>query len=177
MRPVLGAAACRDRRSRPAHGPRAAGQSPLRRDQPVWRASAIYGEVYCARGDIENRSRSCSTADRPHSCCRFGRNQLRVLLTVDVLLQELRLCAGRAPARDVAPRPAAEATSSAPFAESSLHPLNAWRRIALALGPSTTPPPSRPPTLPGELSVLVCYLRPTAFIPAQTAKRTGNIGA
>lgn len=62
---------------------------------PEW----LYTQVYCARGDIENRIKE------PHedlaigrtSCSRFWANQLRVLLTAAayVLMQELRLRAAR----------------------------------------------------------------------------------
>lgn len=54
----------------------------------------IYEDVYCARGDIENRIKELHDGlqiDRT-SCCRFYPNQLRVLLTAAAyaLLQELR---------------------------------------------------------------------------------------
>ena len=59
----------------------------------------IYEEVYCARGDIENRIKELLDGlqiDRT-SCCRFRANQLRVLLTAAayVLLQKLRRRAAR----------------------------------------------------------------------------------
>ena len=59
----------------------------------------IYEKVYCARGDIENRIKELLHGleiDRT-SCCHFGANQLRVLLTAAayVLMQELRLRAAR----------------------------------------------------------------------------------
>lgn len=55
----------------------------------------IYEEIYCARGDAENRIKELKYAlqiDRT-SCTRFWANQLRVLLTAAayVLMQELRL--------------------------------------------------------------------------------------
>lgn len=55
----------------------------------------IYEQVYCARGDIENRIKELKHAleiDRT-SCTSFKANQLRVLMTAAayVLLQELRL--------------------------------------------------------------------------------------
>ncbi len=59
----------------------------------------VYEQVYCARGDIENRIKELH--DGLHigrtSCCRFWANQLRVLLTAAayVLMQELRLRAAR----------------------------------------------------------------------------------
>ena len=59
----------------------------------------VYHQVYCARGDIENRIKELRDGlqiDRT-SCCRFWANQLRVLLTAAayVLMQELRLRAAR----------------------------------------------------------------------------------
>ena len=45
----------------------------------------IYEKVYCARGDIENRIKELLHGleiDRT-SCCHFGANQLRVLLTAE----------------------------------------------------------------------------------------------
>jgi hypothetical protein len=60
---------------------------------PQW----IYEEVYCQRGDIENRIKELHHGleiDRT-SCRRFWANQFRVLLTAAayVLMQELRLAA------------------------------------------------------------------------------------
>jgi hypothetical protein len=60
---------------------------------PQW----IYEQVYCQRGDIENRIKELHHGleiDRT-SCIRFWANQLRVLLTAAayVLMQELRLSA------------------------------------------------------------------------------------
>jgi hypothetical protein len=59
----------------------------------------LYEQVYCARGDIENRIKELHYGlqiDRT-SCSRFLANQLRVLLTAAayVLMQELRLRAAR----------------------------------------------------------------------------------
>jgi len=59
----------------------------------------VYEQIYCARGDIENRIKELH--DGLHlgrtSCCRFWANQFRVLLTAAayVLMQELRLRAAR----------------------------------------------------------------------------------
>lgn len=59
----------------------------------------VYEQIYCARGDIENRIKELH--DGLHlgrtSCSRFWANQLRVLLTAAayVLMQELRLRAAR----------------------------------------------------------------------------------
>jgi hypothetical protein len=62
---------------------------------PEW----LYTQVYCARGDIENRIKELheDLAIGRTSCSRFWANQLRVLLTAAayVLLQELRLRAAR----------------------------------------------------------------------------------
>jgi Transposase DDE domain group 1 len=62
---------------------------------PAW----LYTEVYCARGDIENRIKELhdDLAIGRTSCSRFWANQLRVLLTAAayVLMQELRLRAAR----------------------------------------------------------------------------------
>lgn len=59
----------------------------------------VYEQVYCARGDIENRIKELHDGLQigRTSCCRFWANQFRVLLTVAayVLMQELRLRAAR----------------------------------------------------------------------------------
>ena len=59
----------------------------------------VYEQVYCARGDIENRIKELhhDLAIGRTSCSRFWANQLRVLLTAAayVLMQELRLRAAR----------------------------------------------------------------------------------
>ena len=69
----------------------------------------VYEQVYCARGDIENRIKDLQhdLAIGRTSCCRFWANQVRVLLTAAayVLMQEIRLraartsCAQRVPIR------------------------------------------------------------------------------
>jgi len=60
---------------------------------------SVYTQVYCARGDIENRIKELhhDLGIGRTSCSRFWANQLRVLLTAAayVLMQELRLCAAR----------------------------------------------------------------------------------
>ena len=60
------------------------------KQSPQW----LYEEVYCQRGDIENRIKELHDIqiDRT-SCSRFWANQFRVLLTAAayVLMQELRL--------------------------------------------------------------------------------------
>lgn len=59
----------------------------------------VYTQVYCARGDIENRIKELhhDLAIGRTSCTRFWANQLRVLLTAAAyaLLQEVRLRAAR----------------------------------------------------------------------------------
>lgn len=59
------------------------------------RPDRLYREIYCARGDSENRlkERHHDLALGRTSCSRFAANQLRVLLTAAayVLLQELQL--------------------------------------------------------------------------------------
>jgi hypothetical protein len=65
------------------------------KQSPQW----IYEQVYCQRGDIENRIKELHHGleiDRT-SCTRFWANQFRVLLTAAayVLMQELRLRAAR----------------------------------------------------------------------------------
>ena len=59
----------------------------------------VYEQVYCARGDIENRIKELhhDLAIGRTSCSRFWANQLRVLLTTAayILLQEVRLRAAR----------------------------------------------------------------------------------
>jgi len=113
----------------------------------------LYEQVYCARGDIENRIKELHDGlqiDRT-SCSRFWANQLRVLLTAAayVLMQELRLRAARtACARSQVTslrdhllklgvqvvvsvrRIVLHLPRSAPF-------RHAWRTIALALGACT----------------------------------------
>jgi hypothetical protein len=59
---------------------------------PQW----IYEEVYCQRGDVENRIKELKAlaVDRV-SCTDFWANQLRVLMAgaAYVLIQEIRLAA------------------------------------------------------------------------------------
>ena len=110
----------------------------------------VYEKVYCARGDIENRIKELLDGlqlDRT-SCCKFGANQLRVLLTAAayVLMQELRLRAARTECartqvtwlRDRLLKLGVQVVGSVrrivlhlPRATPHLH---AWLRIALALG-------------------------------------------
>jgi hypothetical protein len=59
---------------------------------PQW----LYEDVYCQRGEIENRIKELHAMEIDRtSCSRFWANQFRVLLTAAayVLMQELRLCA------------------------------------------------------------------------------------
>ena len=110
----------------------------------------IYEKVYCARGDIENRIKELLDGleiDRT-SCCHFGANQLRVLLTAAayVLMQELRLRAARTSCARAqvtwlrarllklgvqVVRSARRLVLHLPRATPH---LDAWRHIALALG-------------------------------------------
>ena len=62
------------------------------KQSPQW----LYEEVYCQRGEIENRIKELHAMEIDRtSCSRFWANQFRVLLTAAayVLMQELRLCA------------------------------------------------------------------------------------
>jgi hypothetical protein len=62
------------------------------KQSPRW----IYEEIYCQRGDIENRIKELKALDVDRtSCNRFWANQLRVLMTAAayVLMQEVRLAA------------------------------------------------------------------------------------
>ena len=113
----------------------------------------VYEQVYCARGDIENRIKELHDGLQigRTSCGRFWANQLRVLLTAAayVLMQELRLRAAhtacaRAQVTTLRERLlklgvhvvgsvrriVLHLPTSTPF-------LDAWRHIALALGART----------------------------------------
>jgi hypothetical protein len=60
------------------------------KQSPQW----IYEQVYCQRGDIENRIKELHDLEIDRtSCTSFRANQFRVLLTAAacVLMQELRL--------------------------------------------------------------------------------------
>jgi hypothetical protein len=62
------------------------------KQSPQW----LYEQVYCQRGDIENRIKELHELQIGRtSCSDFWANQFRVLLTAAayVLMQELRLCA------------------------------------------------------------------------------------
>jgi hypothetical protein len=110
----------------------------------------VYEEVYCARGDIENRIKELHDGLQigRTSCCRFWANQFRVLLTATayVLMQELRLRAARTACARMqvtglreqllklgvhivvsVRRIVLHLPTSTPL-------LDAWRHIALALG-------------------------------------------
>jgi hypothetical protein len=113
----------------------------------------VYEQVYCARGDIENRIKELHDGLQigRTSCARFWANQLRVLLTAAayVLLQELRLRAARTACARAqlttlrerllklgvhvivsVRRIVLHLPTSTPF-------VDAWRHIALALGART----------------------------------------
>ena len=97
----------------------------------------VYEQVYCARGDIENRIKELHDGlqiDRT-SCCRFWANQLRVLLTAAayVLMQELRLRAVR-----TACARAQVTTLRARLFKLGVHVVRSVRRIVLHL-PLSTP--------------------------------------
>lgn len=113
----------------------------------------VYEQVYCARGDIENRIKELHDGLQigRTSCGRFWANQLRVLLTAAayVLMQELRLRAAR-----TACARAQVTTLRERLLKLGVHVvvsvrrivlhlptlppfLDAWRHIALALGART----------------------------------------
>lgn len=119
------------------------------RQTPQW----IYEHVYCGRGEIENRIKELHHGleiDRT-SCSRFWANQLRVLLTAAayVLLQELRLHAGRTPyARaqvttlrerllKIGARVVASARRFVLHLPRAFPDVHAWRAIARRLGATT----------------------------------------
>jgi hypothetical protein len=110
----------------------------------------VYEQVYCARGDIENRIKELHDGLEigRTSCCRFWANQLRVLLTAAayVLMQELRLRAARtACARaqvtglrarllKLGVHVVVSVRRIVLHLPTSTPDLDAWRHIALALG-------------------------------------------
>lgn len=110
----------------------------------------VYEQVYCARGDIENRIKELHDGLEigRTSCCRFWANQLRVLLTAAayVLMQELRLRAARtACARaqvtglrarllKLGVQVVVSVRRIVLHLPTSTPDLDAWRHIALALG-------------------------------------------
>jgi Transposase DDE domain group 1 len=110
----------------------------------------VYEQVYCARGDIENRIKELHDGLEVGrtSCCRFWANQLRVLLTAAayVLMQELRLRAARtACARaqvtglrarllKLGVHVVVSVRRIVLHLPTSTPDLDAWRHIALALG-------------------------------------------
>jgi hypothetical protein len=113
----------------------------------------VYEQVYCARGDIENRIKELHEGLQigRTSCCRFWANQLRVLLTAAayVLMQELRLRAARTAAahaqvswlRERLLKIGAHVVVSVRrivvHLPTATPDLEAWRQIALALGART----------------------------------------
>ncbi len=110
----------------------------------------VYEQVYCARGDIENRIKELHDGLQigRTSCGRFWANQLRVLLTAAayVLMQELRLRAARTTCaraqvtwlRERLLKLGAHVVVSARrivlHLPTATPHLDAWRHIALALG-------------------------------------------
>jgi hypothetical protein len=97
----------------------------------------VYEQVYCARGDIENRIKELhhDLAIGRTSCSRFWANQLRVLLTAAayVLMQEIRLRA----AHTTCAR-AQVATLRLRLLKLGVHVVVSARRIVLHL-PTATP--------------------------------------
>lgn len=97
----------------------------------------VYEQVYCARGDIENRIKELHDGLQigRTSCCRFWPNQLRVLLTAAayVLMQELRLRAAR-----TACARAQVTTLRERLLTLGVHVVRSVRRIVLHL-PTSTP--------------------------------------
>ena len=116
-------------------------------------ARFVYEDVYCARGDIENRIKELHDGLQigRTSCCRFWANQLRVLLTAAayVLMQELRLRAARTACahaqvttlRERLLKLGVHVASSVRrivlHLPMSTPDLDAWRQIAVALGART----------------------------------------
>jgi Transposase DDE domain group 1 len=110
----------------------------------------VYERIYCARGDIENRIKELHDGLQigRTSCCRFWANQFRVLLTAAayVLMQELRLRAARTACaraqvswlRERLLKLGAHVVVSVRrivlHLPTATPDLDAWRRIALALG-------------------------------------------
>jgi hypothetical protein len=113
---------------------------------PEW----LYTQVYCARGDIENRIKELheDLAIGRTSCSRFWANQLRVLLTAAayVLMQELRLRAARTSCAraqmgtlrlrllKLGVRVVGSVRRIVLHLPVSTPDASAWRRIALSLG-------------------------------------------
>jgi hypothetical protein len=110
----------------------------------------VYEQVYCARGDIENRIKELHDGLQigRTSCCRFWANQLRVLLTAAayVLMQELRLRAARTACaraqvtwlRERLLKLGVQVVVSVRrivlHLPTATPDLDAWRQVALALG-------------------------------------------
>ena len=97
----------------------------------------VYEQVYCARGDIENRIKELHDGLQigRTSCSRFWANQLRVLLTTAayVLMQELRLRAAR-----TACARAQVTTLRERLLKLGVHVVGSVRRLVLHL-PTATP--------------------------------------
>jgi hypothetical protein len=134
---------------------RLAGRAP--RDNPRFVITNIrrsprfvYEQIYCGRGDIENRIKELHDGLQigRTSCCRFWANQFRVLLTAAayVLLQELRLRAAHTACarlqvsglRERLLKLGAHVVVSVRrivvHLPTATPDLDAWRRIAVALG-------------------------------------------
>jgi hypothetical protein len=118
------------------------------KQSPQW----IYEQVYCRRGDIENRIKELHDLEIDRtSCTSFWANQFRVLLTAAayVLMQELRLrAAGTACARaqvgmlrerllKLGARVLVSVRRIVVHLPASFPFLPAFRHVALALGAAT----------------------------------------
>lgn len=119
------------------------------RQTPRW----IYEQIYCARGDIENRIKELHDGLQigRTSCGRFWANQLRVLLTAAayILMQEIRMRAARTSCartqvtglRDRLLKLGVHVVVSVRrivlHLPTSTPDLTAWRHIAFALGART----------------------------------------
>ena len=118
------------------------------KQSPQW----IYEQVYCRRGDLENRIKELHDLEIDRtSCTSFWANQFRVLLTAAayVLMQELRLrAAGTACARaqvgmlrerllKLGARVLVSARRIVVHLPASFPFLPAFRQVALALGAAT----------------------------------------
>ena len=202
------AATCRDQgRGRPTRGSRAAGQSPLRRDQPVSTASVPLREgLLRARGHREpDQGAARRTADRPHELLPVRGEP------VAGPAHGCRLCApaGASPVRrrhgvrplsgDVAARPAPEARSPRRPLRSPSRPAPAPRdALPRTLGagshspseqppdstdprhsasPVATPRPARRSCRCSSFQHPAIALRPTTFIPHRRPSEPATSGA
>lgn len=116
------------------------------------RSRWIYEEIYCARGEVENRIKELHALEIDRtSCSRFWANQLRVLLTAAayVPMQKLRRrAAGTAYARaqvtslrerlfKLGARVVVSARRMVLHLPAACPSAHAWRAIAIACGASS----------------------------------------